>query len=107
MSQARYLSLNFEEDPLDSGGRMHPPARQICNVPLVVKLGAPGGQKTPSGVSGRTLPKYFNLPPEEQAPEAEAEAEAEEKESRGEGRPPGEQEGRSRGKQRVGWFSGG
>ena len=86
---------------------MHPPARPVSNVPLVVKLGAPGGQKTPSGVAGRTLPKYYSRPPEEQAPEAEAEAEAEAEEGRGEERPPGEQEGRSRGKQRVGWFSGG
>ena len=89
---------NVGEDPLDSGGRMHPPARPVSNVPLVVMLGAPGGQKTLSEVAGRTLPKFYSRPPEEQAPEAEAEAEEEAEEGRGEERPPGEQEGRSRGK---------
>ena len=75
---------------------MPPAARSFSNVPLVGKLDAPGGQKNPGGVAGRIHPKCYSRPPEEQAPEAEAKAEAEE--GRGEERPPGEQEGRSRGK---------
>ena len=77
-----------------------PVVRPPSTKPLVGSLDEVGVQKTPTGVADPTLPKYFSRPSAEQVPEAEAEAEAEV--VQGEERPPGEQEGRDRGKQRVG-----
>ena len=87
------------------GTREDPPVlRSLSPETLGDSLDVAESQKTGLGGPEPLPPKHLSPPEARHQPEGEAEAEAEA--DQGEESPPGEREGRSRVKQRVGWFKG-
>ena len=85
-------------------GGLPPVLRSLSPETLGDSLGVADSHRIGLGGPVPLPPKHLSPPVARHQPEREAEAEAEA--VQGEESPPGEREGRSRVKQRVGWFKG-